>query len=489
MHAVPMAYARLVWKQADAAAGSRLAVSVLTRRACSSAWSLSRSVETRLRLLSDEDRSALLQMALPFGDGGDNDDEPAAELSGPGLTDRNEERRWLEHILRLARQAEHRESKFAALGRLLRRARQPAIVFTEYRDTLHRLAGYLRDLSPVLLHGGLTPGERRGVLRQFVAGEVNLLLATDAASEGLNLHQRCRLVINLELPWTPVRLEQRIGRVERLGQTRRVHAVHLLAAGTCEEESVAALLERIRYVAGVLSGMRPVPLEQQIAAAVFEEEPLAVHSLASSTALPRGVLIGDLRTAARAEALRLESARALADGTRAGTEDSRPCITRFPPRPTRSGSHWVYRLVLEDADSQPLWETVVGIRDDTSVVPRTSRDLRKWLASFDGLIEPILEVASQALLALLRSTRHSAVSAAIRRERAIADHLEQQRARLATSLLQPALFDRRAERAAAAQNAVLDEALGRCSRRLLELDRNHSVSVERPRLVFGAIRR
>ena len=77
------------------------------------------------------------------------------------------------------------------------------------------------------------------MLRQFVSGDARLLLATDAASEGLNLHHRCRLVINLELPWTPVRLEQRIGRVERIGQARRVHAVHLLAAGTCEEESVA----------------------------------------------------------------------------------------------------------------------------------------------------------------------------------------------------------------------------------------------------------
>ena len=87
----------------------------------------------------------------------------------------------------------------------------------------------------------MTGGERHDVLRRFVNGEVTLLLATDAASEGLNLHQRCRLVINLELPWTPVRLEQRIGRVERLGQQRRVHAVHLLAANTCEEESVAVL--------------------------------------------------------------------------------------------------------------------------------------------------------------------------------------------------------------------------------------------------------
>jgi len=98
-------------------------------------------------------------------------------------------------------------------------------------------------------------------------------------------------------------------------------------------------------------------------------------------------------------------------------------------------------------------------------------------------------VASQALCAQLRSTRHAPWSLAIRREQAIAGHLEQQRARLATALLQPGLFDHRTERAAVARNSVLDEALGRCRRRLAELDGTQSVSLERPRLVFGAIRR
>jgi len=65
--------------------------------------------------------------------------------------------------------------------------------------------------------------------------------APDAAGEGLNLHEHCRTVINLELPWNPMRLEQRIGRVDRIGQRRRVHAFHLVAAGTGE----ARLLDRL----------------------------------------------------------------------------------------------------------------------------------------------------------------------------------------------------------------------------------------------------
>src|SRR4030095_9074167 len=131
---------------------------------------------------------------------------------------------------------------------------QSAIVFTEYRDTLATLATRLASRSPVLLHGGMTTAERHDASARFNASDATVLLATDAASEGLNLHHHCRLVINLELPWTPVRLEQRIGRVERIGQTRRGHAVHLLATGTSQDESVGLLVARMRRAAGVLAG-------------------------------------------------------------------------------------------------------------------------------------------------------------------------------------------------------------------------------------------
>src|SRR5574341_373469 len=66
------------------------------------------------------------------------------------------------------------------------------------------------------MHGGLTRRERSEAVGRFTHGDARLLLATDAGSEGLNLHHRCRLVVNLELPWTPLRLEQRAGRVDRI---------------------------------------------------------------------------------------------------------------------------------------------------------------------------------------------------------------------------------------------------------------------------------
>ena len=118
------------------------------------------------------------------------------------------------------------------------------------RDRLHRVSRHalapaeqLCRLPARVLHGGLTRGERRLALEQFASGRHPILLATDAAGEGLNLHHHCRVVINLELPWNPTRLEQRAGRVDRIGQRRTVHAFHLIASDTAEMR----VLERLKW--------------------------------------------------------------------------------------------------------------------------------------------------------------------------------------------------------------------------------------------------
>jgi ERCC4-related helicase len=489
MHGALMEYARLVWRQSSAAVpAARLAMSVLTRRACSSAWSLARSVETRLRLLSVEGAPDLLQLALPFDSFAADDESPSAELSSPGLPDVDEERRWLERVLRLAQEAHAHDSKIRALRRLLRRSREPAIVFTEYRDTLHQLAQHLRDLAPVLLHGGMTTSERQEVVTQFAGGEARLLLATDAASEGLNLHQRCRLVINLELPWTPVRLEQRIGRVDRLGQTRRVHAVHLLAARTCEEESVAVLLTRMQRVASVLGMMRGAANGQQIARHVIGRERDDVPDDAKPLSLPPGVVVGDLRSSAIEEAARLEQMRTLIMRAARTPSDARPCITVLSRRCTHRVNDWAFLVIVEDPELQPLWTTVIGVREGAGLAALSHEAIRQRIEAVRRHVEPALSSIADGLVSAFLSAFQPSRTLAGERERAIADGLRQQRARLATSLLQPGLFDHRAERAAAAQNATLNEALDRCATRLDELARSSVVSIER-RLAFGLLAR
>jgi superfamily II DNA or RNA helicase len=239
-----------------------LAMSVLLKRASSSAASLERSLRRRLALIDGSAASAPdgpAQPLLPFGDEGKSDDddlanrEPLHVLGAPGLRSARIERAWLTLLIEASRNASRAESKPRTLARLLRRCREPALIYTEYRDTLTHLARTLPDgACRAMLHGGLSADARRAALARFASGDARILLTTDAAGEGLNLHHRCRLVINVELPWNPNRLEQRIGRVDRLGQTRTVHAIHLVAAGTTEEQMLTRLTGRIAQIAATL---------------------------------------------------------------------------------------------------------------------------------------------------------------------------------------------------------------------------------------------
>jgi len=251
MHRLLQDYTRRVWQAARDrnAPDLRLVATVLTKRALSSAAAFALSVRRRLDALAGVTVDVTAQSALPFDC--DDDLADAAPLLGSAAFERpDDERSALERLLAAAEEASHDERKGAALRRLMRRVREPLIVFTEYRDTLTRLAGDLPDglRQTVLLHGGLSGRERQSAVQAFTSGRADLLLATDAGSEGLNLQSTCRLVVNLELPWNPVRLEQRIGRVDRLGQTRTVHAIHLYAAETSESRVLAGLVRRVERI-------------------------------------------------------------------------------------------------------------------------------------------------------------------------------------------------------------------------------------------------
>jgi superfamily II DNA/RNA helicase len=211
-------------------------------------------VKRRLEALAAVPADPMAQSALPFDVTLDADDDladAAPLLASPAFDHPGDERVPLEQILAAATRASGHERKIFALRRLLRRVREPLIVFTEYRDTLARLEedAAVRGLRrPTLLHGGLSRHERRLAVQAFTSGRADLLLATDAGSEGLNLQSHCRLVVNLELPWNPVRLEQRVGRVDRIGQTRTVHAIHFYAAQTPESRVLAGLVRRVERI-------------------------------------------------------------------------------------------------------------------------------------------------------------------------------------------------------------------------------------------------
>ncbi len=136
---------------------------------------------------------------------------------------------------------------------------QKLVIFTEHRDTLHYLVQRVttllgRDDAVVTIHGGMLREDRLKAQEAFRHDPtVHVLIATDAAGEGINL-QRAHLMINYDLPWNPNRLEQRFGRIHRIGQTEVCHLWNLVSQETREGDVYKTLLEKIELARQALGG-------------------------------------------------------------------------------------------------------------------------------------------------------------------------------------------------------------------------------------------
>ncbi len=128
--------------------------------------------------------------------------------------------------------------------------RKSSVIFSEHRDTLNYLHEKLSDFlgrpeAIVIIHGGLGREERNRNKELFTQEkDVQVLVATDAAGEGINL-QRAHLMVNYDLPWNPNRIEQRFGRIHRIGQTEVCHLWNMLAEETREGDVFKRLFEKI----------------------------------------------------------------------------------------------------------------------------------------------------------------------------------------------------------------------------------------------------
>ena len=137
--------------------------------------------------------------------------------------------------------------------------RRKLIVFTEARDTLEYLADRIRTRlgrpeAVVVIHGGVGRADRRRAVEAFMHDpQVVVMVANDAAGEGVNL-QRAHLMVNYDLPWNPNRLEQRFGRIHRIGQTEVCHLWNLVAQDTREGEVYGRLLEKLETSRSALGG-------------------------------------------------------------------------------------------------------------------------------------------------------------------------------------------------------------------------------------------
>lgn len=147
------------------------------------------------------------------------------------------------------------EKKFQQLEELLKsngvlENKEKLVIFTEHKDTLLYLEDRLSKsggYNVVTIHGGKDVDERRIAQRAFAEPETQILIATDAAGEGINL-QFCRLLINWDIPWNPNRLEQRMGRIHRYGQKQDVLVFNMVANNTKEGKVLERLLTKLDII-------------------------------------------------------------------------------------------------------------------------------------------------------------------------------------------------------------------------------------------------
>jgi len=485
-----------------------LALSVLHKRALSSARSLEQSVERRLAALAvapmdamnganpvtaEADGARALQLALPLDDESgelNSADRPPAWEADLGLADARRECQLLDSLREAAAAAGADETKVRALARLLRRIGEPAVVFTEYRDTLFHLRDVLRR-PVVLLHGGLSREERATALAAFSTGQCPTLLATDAAGEGVNLHHSCRIVINLELPWNPMRLEQRIGRVDRIGQRRTVHAVHLIAGDTGEPRILERLMARIARARADIDAPDPIGCDEERAVArlIIEgvgegtepPDPGAAHP-------PAGCVFPRLEREAIAEVARLTDARALTGAVGVHVDVDPPWLARARRHRTRArlGGRMVLLLQAtgEDGEGRVAESTLVPLAVSMAPAgPATggARGLAALLRRLEGDLAHYVDPAVASWRGEAARIAAAFASNRLKRERAIAAAVDDH----APAAVQPGLFDRRAETAraaaAAARRAQDEERL----RGMAHIERAATLSFEPVRLLLA----
>ncbi|MBS0618404.1 MAG: hypothetical protein JSR44_09460 [Spirochaetes bacterium] len=159
----------------------------------------------------------------------------------------------LTHLAKLGKQITS-DSKLKSLQKTLKSMRgmghQKFVIFTQFKSTLEYLVQNLAGYKVVGFHGGLNFEQKEDAVRKFFA-EAEILICTEAGGEGRNL-QIAACLINYDLPWSPLKLEQRIGRIHRFGQTRDVHIVNFACRDTVAERVVEVLEEKIRIFENAL---------------------------------------------------------------------------------------------------------------------------------------------------------------------------------------------------------------------------------------------
>jgi superfamily II DNA or RNA helicase len=438
-------YAKAIWSSRGRVDHAVRLVAITIARRASSSVEAAAATLCRRRALMGTATISPAQPPLPWEDIDEADGGEAADvIASPGLEDLDEERAALDSLIALAAQCDT-GSKMQRLMRLLHCINEPVVVFTEYRDTLDAIVARLgSERNVTWIHGGMPGDARQASVDAFNAGRCDVLVATDAAGEGLNLHHRCRAVVDIELPWNPLRLEQRVGRVDRIGQRRMVHAIRLVHRGTIEQQVLARLALRGRRAEEDIC--RAVA-EQDVAAAVFNGAPLDE---------PASVLSGNPIAAAVPELRRLSKQREYA--SHAGLPD------RCWVRPKRGATRRLFVLHRESYANAHGVVTGGAVGAHTVTVDPHPRSPREWRAAIEAVGHQLLPDVPDECSGRDRIRRRIK---AIRRWLAARQRREYQRS----------LFDDRADTIRTERErtaVVLDAALGRIQRAIEPPDPAHA---------------
>lgn len=247
------------------------ALTTMQRRLASSVRAIRRTLERRIDRLDKalEDPAAYLRRRRDFRESSLANGDDVSDLSEEEIWRREEKalEEWLPET-----EAEL-EMELEALGPLFAQAQEveqqgserkltelldlvakqglrddptkKLLIFTEHKDTLDFLVDRLSgDFEVAVIHGGLKLAERIEAERHF-RERAQIMVATEAAGEGINL-QFCHLMVNYDIPWNPNRLEQRMGRIHRIGQTEDVHIFNLVATNTREGKVLETLLRKLK---------------------------------------------------------------------------------------------------------------------------------------------------------------------------------------------------------------------------------------------------
>jgi superfamily II DNA or RNA helicase len=467
-----------------------LLLSVFRKRALSTATALATSVARRLSIVDMTgagDLDWMHQPRLAFDDDPEDDVDEAtrdALVADIGFN-RRQERSWLRRLQTLARRAARREAKIARLDALIDRVHEPVVVFTEFRQSLEIVAARIAQGRIVAtLHGGQQAAERRRELARFLEGPASVLVATDVAGQGLNLHERSRWVVSLELPWNPVRLEQRIGRVDRIGQTRAVHLTVLVTGHATETGLLENLARRaLRARAAMRDGDidLPAPDESAVAAALIGGATLEPRRPARQMDVCRRWS----RPATQA-ARCLEWRRALVRRWRGPVGvASRPVLAQVRKRVALSPApaRWllVFTVPLVDGSGLDVERRVVAVR--VAANARTAEvEWRNLGSAAPAWVEEARRAAEQSVARRARALARRLANRATtltQIEREIARGLVTSRCPEETEL---GLFDRRELRVFEAARRDVDEIHKTMTERVRALEAHSRISVGRPLL-------